>query len=137
MKATMLIEIWEWLRGYRKWQQAEAQVKFLKEDHLLHDKSGKDLHYSQITGGRLVWTSASGEWHHADLERLGEDAKYPFAEGETVTIRYNPAEPTQFYSRALSEMKVRRFVAGTFTAIAVAAMSIGYVWIKEMFGCSH
>lgn len=133
----MLIEIWEWLRGYRKWAQAEAQVKFLKEDHLLHDKSGKDLHYSSITGGRLVWRSASGEWHHADLERFGADAKYPFAEGETVTIRYNPANPIQFYSRALSEMKVRRFFATAFTVIAVAAISIGYVFVREMFGCSR
>ena len=133
----MLIEIWEWLRGYHKWTPAQAQIEFLKEEHLYHDKDGKDLHYSHITGDRLAWTDAQGEKHYAMLEQLGDPAKYQFAEGETATIRYNPANPEQFYFRKQSEMKVRRFFVTTFTVIAVAAISIGYVAMREMLGCSR
>jgi hypothetical protein len=137
MRATMLMEIWERLRGYASWTRTQAQIEFLKEEHLYHDEGGKELHYSHLAGNRLVWTDSNGIRHHTILEPYGDPAKCPFTDGETVDLRYNPADPEQFYSRKLSEMKVRRFFATTFTVITVAAISIGYVWIKEMLGCSR
>jgi hypothetical protein len=133
----MLMEIWEHLRGYRRWTQAEAKVEFLKEEHLYHDKDGKDLHYSYVTGQRLAWTDSTGTAHYAPLKKLGDDAKYQLAEGEAETIRYNPANPVQFYCRRISELKVRYYVSTACGILGVAIFCIGYVWVREMLGCSR
>jgi hypothetical protein len=133
----MLMEMWEWLRGYHKWTQAEANIEFLKEEHLYHESSGGELHYSRITGERLVWTDARGQKHYAPLKPFGDAPEQEFADGETLAIRFNPAHPEQYYCRRLSGMRVRRAFTTTCTVIAVAAVSIGYVWTREMLGCSR
>jgi hypothetical protein len=133
----MLIEIWEWQRGYSKWTPVEARVEFVKDEHIYHDKEGKDLHYSHVTGELLVWTDAGGQRRQAPLKPPGDDPKYQFTDGEAAAIRYNPANPEQYYFRKLSEMKVLRFFRVTFTVIGVAIFSIGSVWIREMLGCSR
>lgn len=133
----MLMEIWEHLRGYHRWTQAEAKVEFLKEEHIYHDKDGKDLHYTHVTGQRLAWTDSTGTAHYAPLKKLGDDAKYQPAEGEAETILYDPASPDRFYCRKLSEMKVRYYVSTAFSILAVAVFCIGYVWVREMLGCSR
>lgn len=132
----MLMAIWEWLRGYRKWTQTQAQTVFLKEETLFH-REGKDLHYSHVTSARLVWTDSHGGSHYTILKQYGDPPKYPLTEGETVDLRYNPANPMQFYSRRLSEMKIRRFFATTFTVIAVAIICIVWEWIRSTLGCSR
>lgn len=136
MFPTTLIEIWEWLRGYRKWTQTQAQTVFLKEETLFHE-GGKDLHYSHVTGARVVWTDSDGKSHYMLLKQYGNPPKYPVAEGEVVDLRYDPANPMRCYSRRLSELKVRRVVATTLTVIAVAAFTIAYTWVRGMLGCSR
>jgi len=133
----MLIEIWEHLRGYRKWTPAEAKVEYLKEQFLYHDKDGKDLHYSHVTGERLAWTDAADQPHYAPLKKLGDDAKYQLAEGEIEAIRYNPANPDEFYCRRISGLKVRYYVATTLSIIAVVIFCVVSVWVREMLGCSR
>ena len=133
----MLIETWEWLRGYHKWTPAEATIEFLKEEHLYHELSGGELHYSHIVGERLIWTDARGQRHYASLKPFGDAPEQEFADGETVAIRYNPARPEQYYCRRLSAMRVRRAFATAGTITAVAARSIGMVWTREMLGCSR
>ena len=137
MGAIMLIEIWERLRGYHHWTQAEAKIEFVKEEHTYHDKSGKELHYTYKTGECLVWTDARGAARQATLKPRGNDPKYQFADEEMATIRYNPANPEQYYFRKLSEMRVRRFFATAFAVVTVATICIGEIWIREMLGCSR
>jgi hypothetical protein len=131
-----LIEIWEWLRGYRKWTETQAQTVFLKEETLFHE-GGKDLHYSHVTGARLVWTDGHGGSHYALLKQYGDPPKYLLAEGETVDLRYNPANPMQFYCRKLFETKFRYYVSTAFTILAVAILCIGWEWIRSALGCSR
>jgi len=133
----MFIEVWEWLRGYGKWTETQAQTVFLKEETLFHDKSGKDLHYSHVTSARLVWTDSHGKQHYTILKQYGDPPKYPFAEGEIVDLRYDPANPMRFYARKLSETKVRYYVSTTLTIIAVAILCIGWEWIRSALGCSR
>lgn len=137
MNATMLMELWEWLRGYTKWPQVEAKVEFVKEEHTYHDKDGKELHYSYVTGDRLVWTDAHGERRTAPLKPPGKDPKYQFADGESVSIRYSPAHPEQYYFHKLETMRVRYFFSTAFTVIAVAIWVVGYDWVKDMLGCGR
>jgi hypothetical protein len=137
MGSTMLIEIREWLRGYHKWTAVEARIEFVKEDHTYQGEGGKDLHYSYIKGDRLVWTDARGDLHHVDFKPPADSPKDQFTDGETLALRCNPANPEQYYCPRLSGMKVRRFFVTTFTVIAVAAISTGYVCVREMLGCSR
>jgi hypothetical protein len=85
----------------------------------------------------MVWIDARGQKHHAPLKPFGDAPEHEFADGETVAIRYNPAHPEQYYRRRLSRMRVRRAFATAGTIVAVAAVSIGYVWTREMLGCSR
>lgn len=133
----MLVEIWEWLRGYNRWTQAEARIAFLKEDHVYHDAGGKELHYSHVTGRRLVWTDALGQTHQAPFKQLGDEPKYQLAEAEIEAIRYNPTNPEQFYCRRLSTLKIRYYVSMTFSIIFVIVFCIGYIWIRKLLGCSR
>jgi hypothetical protein len=137
MTGIMLIEIWELLRGYHRWSLAEATVEYVKEEHVYHDSGGKELHYSYTTGERLVWKDARGEKCTAPLKPPGKNPKYQFAEGETATIRYNPAMPDQYYFRKLAAMRVRSFFVTAFSILAVAAFCIGDIWVREMLGCSR
>ncbi|HZP03646.1 MAG TPA: hypothetical protein VFB43_02010 [Terracidiphilus sp.] len=88
----MLIEIWEWLRGYRRWTPTEGRIEFLKEEHVYHDKDGEELHYTHVTGQRLVWIDARGQPHSAPVKKL-DDPQYQVKDGEIEVIRYNPATP--------------------------------------------
>jgi hypothetical protein len=139
MRTDMLIELWERLRGYHKWPQAEATVEFVKQEHTYHDSAGKELHYSYTTGDRLVWVDSGGEKRSAPFTPpgKGKDPKFQFAEGETATIRYNPANPEQYFFPRLSAMRVRYFVSTALTISAVAIFCVGYVWVREMLGCSR
>jgi hypothetical protein len=137
MDAIMLMEMWEWLRGYNKWAPAEATVVFVKEEHTYPGSDGKELHYSYVTGDRLEWTDAGGEKRSAPLKPAGKDPKYQFAEGETVSIRYDPASPDQYYFRGLDKMRVRYAISTALTVIAVAIVSVGYVFMRQILGCSR
>jgi len=133
----MLIEIWEHLRGYHRWTQTDARVEFLRQELLYHDKDGKDLHYSYVTGHRLFWTDKTGADHYAPLKKMGDGAKYQLPEGETESIRYNPINPDRFYCRKLSELKVRYYAVTTLSVIAVILFCVGGIWLREMLGCSR
>jgi hypothetical protein len=137
MNPIMLVEVWEWLRGYHKWTEVEAKVQFLKEDLTCRDASGKEVQYSSAKGDRLIWRDVRGVAHHVDFQLPENSAKYRFADGEAATLRYNPANPEQYYVRKLLKIKVHRFFAAAATVITVAAMVIGDVWIREMLGCSR
>ena len=137
MDAIMLMAIWERLRGYDKWTPAEATVVFVKEEHTYPGKDGKELHYSYVTGDRLAWTDAQGEKQSAPLKPAGKDPKYQFAEGEVVSIRYNPANPEQYFFPRLSAMRVRYVISTALTVLAVAIVSVGYVFVRAMLGCSR
>jgi len=133
----MLIEIWEHLRGYHRWTPTEAKVEYLKEEHLYHDKDGKDLHYTYVKGERLAWTDAAGTAHYAPLKKLGDDARYKLAEGETEALRYNPTNPDQFYCRRVSELKVRYYVTTALSIAAVVIFCVVSIWVREMLGCKR
>jgi hypothetical protein len=137
MGAIMLIEIWEWLRGYRRWTPTEGRIEFLKEEHVYHDKDGEELHYTHVTGQRLVWIDARGQPHSAPVKKLDDDPQYQVKGGEIEVIRYNPANPDEFYCRKLSGMKTRYYVTTSLTILAVAAFCIGDIWLREMLGCGR
>jgi hypothetical protein len=112
MGAIMLIEIWERLRGYDKWIQTEATIQ---SSDLNEMEIGKVRDYSLVGSQSveewnsscvLAWTDKSGNSHEAEFDVAEDSPLFQLYDGQKVAIRYNPANPDQFYLRGVSASKV-------------------------------
>jgi hypothetical protein len=106
----MLIELWERLRGFDKWTQTQAKIK---SSNLAEVEIGKIP--TSILGSwgsfeaivewqstcLVTWTEASGKSHEAEFKVAENSPLFQLYDGQTVTIRYNPANPDQFHLRGL------------------------------------
>ena len=106
MIAIMLIEIWERLRGYDKWVQAEAKIESSDVNKTPVRDRGQVVGYSYSSGDTLTWTDASGEKQYATFSVPDDSPLYQLIGGESVTIRYNPANPEQYYFRELLRTRI-------------------------------
>jgi len=104
----MLIELWERLCGYDKWTETKAFVESsdLRQKGAQYGIGGATPKLGSWI--RIAWTDSQG-WRRA--AEFGADDESPFYQlvgGETVTIRYNPAKPQQYYCRDLLKARVCR-----------------------------
>ncbi len=103
----MLIEIWERLRGYDKWIQVEAKIESSDlEETKNYDRYGRQMESTWESEDEIVWTDKMGEEQRADFKVPDDSPIYQLVDGETVTIRYNPAKSEEFYYRELLRTKV-------------------------------
>jgi uncharacterized protein DUF3592 len=105
----MLIEIWERLRGYDKWTEAEVTIE---SSDLLSKGSRYGIGYATpklASREQIDWSDSEGRRRSAEFEVDDESPLYQLLGGERVTIRYNPARPGQYYFRDLLRSRVRRF----------------------------
>jgi hypothetical protein len=103
----MLIEIWERLRGYDKWIQVDARVESSNLQEIKnYDRSGNQIESSWESEDEIVWTDNMGQEQRADFNVPDDSPIYQLVGGETVTIRYNPAKPEEFYYRELLRTRV-------------------------------
>jgi len=108
MNPIMLIEIWERLRGYDKWVEAEAtiQTSDLQDVQVadFHDRYGRDYPVDESHSFcNIVWTDSNGTKHCGSYEVSENSALYQLYDGQTIKIRYNPIDPDQFYLRGAME----------------------------------
>jgi hypothetical protein len=106
----MLIELWERLRGYDKWVETDAMI----ESSDLVSK-GRRVGLGGVTPNlgsrvRIAWRSANGEKRTAEFNVDDESPLYQLVGAETVSIRYNPAKPGQYYFRDLLRSRIRRLL---------------------------
>jgi hypothetical protein len=134
MGTIMLIEIWERLRGYNKWIQTEAQFESSKVE-----ESKQFGAYRQQDGSTwasddvLVWTDRQGQRHGVEFQVPDDSPLYQFVDGETVTIRYNPAKPDQFYLRELLRTRVRTAFKTTFLVLLLVWAFLHYFNLIKAF----
>ena len=112
----MLIEIWERLRGYNKWIQTEATIKSSK----LADVEIGKIRYSRWSEDESVdewqsncavaWRDRAGVSHEAEFTVAEDSPLFQLYDGQTVIIRYNPANPDQFYLRGISGSKAHTWL---------------------------
>ena len=103
----MLIEIWERLRGYDKWIQTEAKIESSNLEEIKHyDRYGNQMESSWASDDEVVWTDKMGQKQSAEFKVPEDSPIYQLLDGETVTIRYNPARPEEFYYRELLRTRV-------------------------------
>jgi hypothetical protein len=126
MGAIMLIEIWERLRGYDKWIPTEAKVESSKVKETLDPESG---YIAYSSGDLLVWTDQQGEHQRAYFTVPDDSPLYQLVEGATVTIRYNPADPYQYYLRELLQTRIHMAVSRAIVIFLIVGLFIVVSWL--------
>ena len=120
----MLIELWEKLRGYDKWIEAEAKI----ESSDLCAKPYRDRQgYEALaceSKDTVTWVDRQGAQQRANFDVDDESPLYQLIGGESIPIRYNPLNPSQFYFRELLRSRVNFVVR---TALTTGVMiALGY-----------
>jgi hypothetical protein len=126
----MLIEIWERLRGYDKWAEADAKIESSDVEQTPYTNRDGSVSYTWASGDQIAWIDSRGEKQCADFTVDDESPLYQLVGGETVKIRYNPAKPEQYYFRDLLRSRVRRFFQLTFYTILFLAVLAILIWLK-------
>jgi hypothetical protein len=127
----VLIEIWERLRGYDKWIETEAKIESsdLSEAEVasFRDRYGNDpKDYEWESTCWIRWTGADGKEHKNFYEVWEDSPLYQLYDGQSITIRYNPADAEQFYirgvlkSQIVTTLKWKILPAAVVVAFAVA-----------------
>ena len=128
----MLLEYWEQLRGYDKWVQTQATIE--RSDVTkspVADRSGHVVGYTYDAGDVIRWTDQNGENQYATFEVEETSPLFQLIDGETVSIRYDPAHPDRFYYRDLLRSRVQsacRTIVGT---ICVLGLLIFFGWARS------
>jgi hypothetical protein len=95
----MLIEIWERLRGYNKWAEAEATiVSYETVRRRLGAKAAKSIS-GRFSTDLLSWKDAEGQRHYGAFVNQDTSSLYQMLDGEQFQILYNPANPDRYYHR--------------------------------------
>jgi hypothetical protein len=126
----MLIDIWEKLRGYDKWVDAKAAIKSsqLNEEVVGHDRAGRNF-YGWFGDEWLTWKDASGVEQSEPITVSEDSPVFQCIEGNALEIRYNPADPSEFYIREQLQYQLNRavkIILATSVVLAVVVSLISY-----------
>ena len=105
----MLIELWEKIRGYDQWAEATATVKssHVNQQVVGHDRMGRPF-YEWRGDEELIWTDKSGVEQSEPLSVSEDSPLFQYFEGKALRIRYNPADPAEYYVPEQLEYQIRR-----------------------------
>jgi hypothetical protein len=117
----MLIEIWERLRGYDKWIQAEATIK---SSQLARSASEGPPMLEWQSTCVLLWKDSSGQEHTSVFEVRDNSPLFQLYDGQTVVIRYNPANANEFYLPGVLKSRVMSRIKWTAATIVTAAVAL-------------
>jgi hypothetical protein len=129
----MFIELWERLRGYDKWVQTEAkiessQVRRQPVDEPFYAMKATGSGYENVVGDVITWVDDRGEHQYATFDVTQDSKLSQLLDGDSVKIRYDPAQPDRFYYRDLLRYQVSVAVWSAFSAIIVAPVFILVIW---------
>jgi hypothetical protein len=124
----MLIELWEKLRGYDKWTETTATIQSSKlaEEQIgevYNRYSENEPVYEWESTNTLAWADASGNRHTAEYQVSEDSPLFQLYDGQTVTIRYNPVKPDQFYLRGVSNSHAGTVFNGKILPLLYAMFS--------------
>jgi hypothetical protein len=123
----MLIEIWERLRGYDKWEPAQAKVESSQVEETAHPDRSGNVTYTYDSADVLVWVDRRGVNQRAYFHVPDDSPLYQVIDGEMVAIRFNPANPEQYYLRELLQTRVH-------TVVKLASVTLLFIGIVLLGG---
>lgn len=130
----MLIELWERLRGYDKWVEAEAKVESSDVEQTAHRNRDGSMSYTWASGDQIVWIDSRGGRQCASFQVDDESPLYQLVGGEQIRIRYNPAKPEQYYFRELLQSRIRRFFQLALYAFLFLIVLTFLIWLRTIRG---
>jgi hypothetical protein len=124
----MLIEIWERLCGYDKWIQREATIKSsrLADVQVFNSPAAREWR----SASTLAWKDEAGQQHTATYEVTDNSSLFQLYEGQTVTIRCNPADPNKFYLPGVLKSRVMSGIKWTVLAVVGAAVARFILFVR-------
>lgn len=127
----MLIETWEKLRGYDKWIETKATVTSSNiETRVVSGRYGPET--ISEAGDVITWTDQRGEQQYADFNVPPSSPLYQLISGESVSIRYNPAKPEEFYYRDLLRTRIKTVCGQILGLVAVISFLALRIWARIM-----
>jgi hypothetical protein len=94
----MLIELWERLRGYDRWPEAQATVVSGERLRRKYGLPGPRKN-TQFSSDLLMWTDQKGKEWYGPFVNQDTSPLFQLLDGELISIRYNPSNPGRFYNR--------------------------------------
>ncbi len=129
----MLIEIWERLRGYDKWVEAVAKVESSQVGETAHTQRSGNVSYTYDSDDVLVWTDHQGAAQRAYFRIPDDSPLYQLVDGAAITIRYNPANPEQYYLRDLLQTRVHTTVKSVPITLLFIAVVVVAGWLRARY----
>lgn len=126
----MLIELWERLRGYDKWIETEARIESSQMRETPYTNRDGSVSYTYDASDMLTWLDAQGEKQYAAFTVDDLSPVYQLVGGESVTIRYNPQDPSQFYYRDLLRSRVKLYARTSLGIAALVAVALAAAFLR-------
>jgi gamma-glutamylcyclotransferase (GGCT)/AIG2-like uncharacterized protein YtfP len=132
MCPTMLITNRQRLRGSDKWPKVEAKIlsseirEPLAADFDLGPSSSFDLECENRC--TISWTDTSGREHISEYGVPESSPLFELYDGQTVTIRYDPADPDDFYLREAAIAQLANAVRWKIWLIGALATTLMFMW---------
>jgi hypothetical protein len=134
----MLIEFWESLCGYDKWTPTEATVQsadFSDVDvdrgftESIVDGRVENVTTTEIRSTNVItWTDAAGNLYRSGYTVTSPSPLFGLYGGEKLAIRYNPANPKDFYLRELSQNQMQAVAGKVLWAIVLIVGGAISIW---------
>ncbi len=126
----MILELYERLRGYDKWVETQAKIESSDVNKTpVANRFGQVVSYRYSAGDILIWVDSRGEHQYADFNVDENSPLYQILGGESVTIRFDPANPDRFYYRDLLKTRFNSALRTTVAVPIVLACAIVGGWL--------
>jgi hypothetical protein len=135
----MMIEFWEGFRGYNKWAETVATVQTSTLDSVSfgsasQKKAGKGQPLVWQSECKILWEDQQGNQYTATFEAFEESPLYQLCAGDTVTIRFNPQKPAEFYLRGLFKSNLKySWKMGVYTIMLILVfLAVFGLWFSPV-----
>jgi hypothetical protein len=128
-RGAMLSEWFERLHGYDKWNSAIATVQSIRLSPVGEvgtNKSDPPLALGWEVFCEIRWEDQNRAEHHAVFRAFEESPLYQLCEGDTVNIRINLAEPSEYYLPTLMKSEFTRTWKLAVWTLLILVLGIGF-----------
>jgi hypothetical protein len=128
----MLIEIWERLHGYNNWTPTIATVQSstltpVRFGDATVERGGNGQAIAWESMCKIAWDDQHRIRHTAEFEVFEESPLYQLTDRDTVSIRFNPNKPGEFYLPGLLQSKLAWAWKLGIWAILAILIAVGFV----------
>ncbi|MGA2349226.1 MAG: hypothetical protein ABSF70_02235 [Terracidiphilus sp.] len=132
-ESAMLIEMWERLRGYDKWIQTDAKVESSLVEKTAHVDGDGIAYETYDSSDVLLWADQHGENQRAYFTVPADSPLYQLIGGESISIRYNPEIPDQYYLRELFLTRIRKAAIQVAILPLLIGIAILMGWLSARY----